>query len=65
MWQTVAALALVGLAAFYVVWRIRRTFSARQGPACDCGCAGACSLQTDIGRAPGDNKPGPPSCGCC
>ncbi|MEW5913095.1 MAG: hypothetical protein AB1814_11110 [Thermodesulfobacteriota bacterium] len=60
MWQTVAALALVGLAAFYVVWRIRRTLSARRGPSC--GCSGG--LQTDIGRAP-DNKPGPPSCGCC
>jgi|GEM_PF-3548997 len=62
MWQTIIVLVLVGLAALYVAQRIWRTVKARSGPAC--GCAGPGAPQSEIGRAPGNDKPAPPSC-CC
>lgn len=60
MWQTIIVLVLVGLAGLYVVRRIWRTAKSKQASAC---CGAGQSLQTDIGPAPGKDKPAsPPSC---
>ncbi len=57
MWQTAVVVAVVVLAAVYVVWRLRRTVTRRETSCCDLGDDGRCPLQSNGGpaRPPGSD----------
>lgn len=53
-WQEIAALALTGLAAYYLVRRLRRVTAKPSGGAC--GACGGCPMVEHVGAA-GDPLP--------